>query len=386
VLSGFLLALPWHRAELRGGHPPRLRDYLTRRFYRIVPPYWFCMATTLLLLTGGVINFGAVISRDGLWSILAHLSFTQQLFPVTTSGFEGVHGAVWTLTIEMIFYLALPVVIHAFLGRRWRWGLPAALAISLGWQWLARSGMQPVVDWLVRAHQDSYGIPEVAMRRTFLANQIPTFAFEFALGICAARLVVAWSTESGSARRPRWLGGPGVASTVSLAALVLLGFATYQAGTESPEDSFKYYAAHHLTAVAAAVLIVTLTQARGWVRWLFELKPMRWIGIIGYSVFLWHIAVIRVVAQYPTLAPDFTSSRHRLLILTLWSVPLTLALSAVLYHLVEKPFMGRSPRRREPEPARRLAGPMSLDGDSGVERAEAAPGSGGERAPVDVSA
>ena len=41
--------------------------------------------------------------------MLANVTFTQHLFPRTTSSLN-VNGALWTLTIEMMLYLFLPVM------------------------------------------------------------------------------------------------------------------------------------------------------------------------------------------------------------------------------------------------------------------------------------
>src|SRR3954447_2039947 len=138
VLSGFLLSLIWHRAALWGSPRPSLARYFLRRFLRIVPPYWFMLLVMGLLMAGATIPWDAIGSSDGVKALAAHFFFVQHLFPSTSGGFAAVNGSLWTLTIEVLFYLTLPLLARAFVGDRWRIGLPLSVAFSLLWIWLSR--------------------------------------------------------------------------------------------------------------------------------------------------------------------------------------------------------------------------------------------------------
>ena len=107
VLSGFLLSQYWLRADYDGRPRPSTRRYLRHRLFRIVPAYYFVLLVTLVLLTPALIPPALVYSNTGLFILGAHLTFTQYLFPISSSSY-GVNGPMWTLTMEMTFYLLLP--------------------------------------------------------------------------------------------------------------------------------------------------------------------------------------------------------------------------------------------------------------------------------------
>src|SRR4029077_4654330 len=125
ALSVFLL---WrgHAAAARGlGSPPSTGHYLRSRVVRIMPAYLVAVAVILTLLPDA--------DPPSLTVWLANLSLTQVYVPLTLT-----HGLtqMWSLSVEVAFYLALPLL--ALLARRLpvRARIPviAAVAVaSLGW-------------------------------------------------------------------------------------------------------------------------------------------------------------------------------------------------------------------------------------------------------------
>ena len=110
ALSGVLLYRPWARAALDGTRGPDTRSYLWRRVMRIFPAYWVVAVVALLLYAG-----------EHLASVRHWAEVLTLTFPFNTSphwrgpGPEGL-GQMWSLSVEVAFYLTLPLF-AVFLAR-----------------------------------------------------------------------------------------------------------------------------------------------------------------------------------------------------------------------------------------------------------------------------
>ena len=125
ALSGFLL---WrgHAAAARGvAARPRTGHYLRSRLVRIMPAYLVAVVVILTLLPD------ADHASPTVW--LANLTLTQIYVPLTLTG--GL-TQMWSLSVEVGFYLALPIL--ALLARRVPVGARVPVIAALGalsWAW-----------------------------------------------------------------------------------------------------------------------------------------------------------------------------------------------------------------------------------------------------------
>lgn len=106
MLSGFLLYLPFAADQT-----PKIGDFYKKRALRILPSYWFCI---LVMLFGYALPNGLYASRTAMWKDLAaHATFTHNLFEETYFA-TPLNGAMWTLAVEVQFYLIFPLLGKAF--------------------------------------------------------------------------------------------------------------------------------------------------------------------------------------------------------------------------------------------------------------------------------
>jgi len=317
ALSGFLL---WraHAAAARGlGSRPRTGHYLRSRAVRIMPAYVVAVVVILTLLPD------ADHASPTVW--LANLTLTQIYVPLTLTG--GL-TQMWSLSVEVSFYLALPIL--ALLARR----LPVAARVpaiaalaALSWAW----GWMPV-------HSGS-GINPL--------NWPPAFFSWFAAG-----MLLAESAHSGIGL-PHRLARRRVLSA-AVAVLAYLVAASPLAGPEglipgTPAQFAVKTAAGSLVAfalVAPLVLDRPDTPHR-----LLGSTAMVTLGRWSYGLFVWHLAALAMV--FPVLGTfPFTGRMPTVLALTLifgW------AIAAVSYGLVESPCreaLRRWERRHQPVEAR----------------------------------
>ncbi|MFT4176609.1 MAG: acyltransferase [Luteolibacter sp.] len=106
VISGFLIARSYERnaADLKG--------YFKNRALRIFPALWVCLAVTLILLACfGFLPLSFLTSGTFTAWMLGQISFVQFFNPEQFRDFGiGVaNGALWTITVELQFYLFLPL-------------------------------------------------------------------------------------------------------------------------------------------------------------------------------------------------------------------------------------------------------------------------------------
>ncbi|RZI80656.1 MAG: acyltransferase, partial [Microbacterium sp.] len=110
VLSGFLLGQPFLAATADGTTPPRAGRYLWKRFLRIVPLYVVTVVVALLALPEN--------DAAGPSTWIRQLTLTQ-VYPPADLVAGLTH--MWSLCVEVAFYLALPLLLwplHRWSARR----------------------------------------------------------------------------------------------------------------------------------------------------------------------------------------------------------------------------------------------------------------------------
>ncbi|OBB83870.1 acyltransferase [Mycobacterium sp. 852002-30065_SCH5024008] len=299
ALSGFLL---WrgHAAAARGlGPRPRTGHYLRSRVVRIMPAYVVAVVVILSLLPD------ADHASPTVW--LANLTLTQIYVPLTLTG--GL-TQMWSLSVEVSFYLALPIL--ALLARRLPVGarIPTIAALAaLSWAW----GWVPI-------HSGSGTNP---------LNWPPAFFSWFAAGMLLAEWV-----HSPVGLSHRWARRRVPMAVVAVLAYLLA--ASPLAGPEGliPGTATQFAVKTAAGSVVAFALVAPLVLDRvDTSHRLLGSTGMVTLGRWSYGLFVWHLAALAMV--FPVLGTfAFTGRMPAVLALTLvfgW------AIAAVSYGLVESP-------------------------------------------------
>jgi peptidoglycan/LPS O-acetylase OafA/YrhL len=342
ALSGFLLYWPFAGGILRGDGGPGIRRYLRNRALRILPAYWVILLLCALLLQsvlrpGG--SSGAL--RDPLL-LGQSLLFVQNYSPdqVVT----GI-GPAWSLNVEVVFYLLLPLLaVLAFALSRRLGRVPAALAPAAFLLLLGLTGkaiaayvvppLHPFDGW----ESDWHSVIE----RSFL-GQADLFAFGMALAVVR----VLW--EDGRVRLPAWWRLP--TTLVAGSALLLIAAEATNSGEQLSYSPWNTVVALDLAVLLALVVLQEGRErpAPGLVR-LLEWRPLVIVGVVSYSLFLWHEPLVRWLQAHGLTASGPPGFFLNLAV----TASIALLLSVATYRLVEAPSLrlrARATPPRDPEAA-----------------------------------
>lgn len=352
LLSGFLLARPWFRSECDGTARPRLAAFWLRRLYRIVPAYYLSLIAVLFLFVpSGRITQGAIEGEIGLWNLGAHALFLQNYVPLSSGFLNGSNDAWWSLTVEMTWYLVLPLFAVAFTGRRWRVALPAALGITFAWTALSMYSLGGLVGVMTRSVSGEtatlVGLPRPwsPTMRDLLLMAFPSYAFTFALGVGLARMVVVASRARNNSAP--WWSRPRCATAIFGLGAVFCVVVTSRSWALDGQLGQDVSLASCSLALAAMLYGVTfgLPLLRRPLEWL----PLRYIGWVSYGIYLFHIPVLSMITMHSDIST--WNSSVGVPVLLICGLAISTVVATASWLLVERPFL-QSRKRPSGSPPR----------------------------------
>jgi peptidoglycan/LPS O-acetylase OafA/YrhL len=301
VISGFLIARSYER------NPSDLAGYFWRRGLRIFPALWICLFFTLVTLAAfGFLGSDFLLSRTFTAWLLGQVSFCQFYNPEHFRGFGiGVaNGALWTITVELQFYVFVPIL-H-FLTRGARSGTRLAGGI-MAFLFIVSFAVFCVMDHQVNGPGGFTGAP---MLYKLLHVTLIPHLWMFLLGILIHR---------NFARLEPWIEGK------ALYYLSAFGLFTALQCAFIEDRTLPFYLAY----LPSRILLAFATIACAYSLRPLSQKLLRGTDI-SYGVYIYHSIVINVVVQLGLM----TSMRS---VAIVYAVSVIAALLS--WHFVEKPAL-----------------------------------------------
>lgn len=334
VLSGFLLFLPYARAMLDGRTAPKAREFYRRRALRILPAYYVCLAVLALA------QWTTYATPVGAQNILAHIVLLHDIAPAFN---RTINGPFWTLAVEWQFYIVLPLIAWAVARfsagspRRMVAGVLGVIAVALALR---------EVDALLAIHRSALPAPAapwIDLAQRIVIGSQGKYLEVFGVGMLCGLIYTMLKRRPGALTSPR-VRLAGVA-LLGLALLVYLLFApqVYERHNAilaafylalRPTD-VEMIAGPLVLGINYGALTLGVLLAPRLLRAPFEWWPLRFVGLISYSLYLWHESIINLI--YPHV--QVTGSLLRVLAALAIGVFVAIPFAYVSYQLVERPFL-----------------------------------------------
>jgi peptidoglycan/LPS O-acetylase OafA/YrhL len=314
VLSGYCLMLPAARGD---GHVVGGAGYfVARRAWRILPPYYATLFSTLLLMwavpvlqtpTGTIWDDSSPAFAWG--PIATHLLVVHNLFPAWTF---RINGPLWSVGTEWQIYFFFPFLL-----------LPV-------WR---RVG--PLVTLLVGF---ALGCAPIWFAPAVAARCAPWYLGLFAMGMCAAGIGFSKrSLERSVLARVPWkfvLWGLAACCAVGTTILVKVWFRLMPAS-----DALVGATTATLLVHCTACALYGAERPRPVLLRLLEWGPLVRLGHFSYSLYLTHLPIVALC--YYALRPLSLSAQVHMASMIALSVPASLAFAYLFFWLVERHFLGR---------------------------------------------
>ncbi len=283
VISGFLISASWERA-------PSLREYLRNRVLRIYPALWVCLLFSIAVF------LSAGVRPDSLTHFVAWFAaqativqFYNPAF-LRTFGIGVLNGSLWTIPVELQFYVLLPFL--AFVARR----RPE--------RWLVLTLVAGIVMVLARVELSAR---ETMLQKLFGVSIVP-YLFYFLVGILMRYLYE---------RRPGIFVQRGWVWAAAYAAWAWIEIRFSLAGAYG-----------NLLNVTSIVLIAMLTVSMAFTARRVSSRVLRG-NDISYGLYIYHAPMINLLIAYQvTGRPAFV----------LFLVATTV-IAMLSWHFIEKPAL-----------------------------------------------
>lgn len=308
VLSGYLITgiLLRLKQQPAAGY---FRPFYLRRAQRILPPYLL-----FLILSTAIIHTGWIAS---LWCILFSANIGLALGKINSLALTPL----WSLAVEEQFYLIWPWVVLLCSARTLR-----RLAISV-----------IVISPLLRA-----------AATPLFHDHLPIYFLSVfrADGLCAGALVaVAQAQQSFNSalfRKRTFIA-------LIVGSMLVFGLLSTLPSFHTSANSILFNSLGYslISLFFLGMLIFALTLPKGVALAFLSWAPLRYLGRISYSFYLWHVAVLLLLSERIHSTP----------VVVILGFALTAAIAATSWHVIEAPLLkkGAASFRGQPVMSSRAA-------------------------------
>ncbi|HEY4104156.1 MAG TPA: acyltransferase [Polyangiaceae bacterium] len=299
-LSGFLITTLM-RQEWEKTNTVSLKNFYIRRALRILPPFYLVLGTASALTAAGVIGRG--VDPRAVAAQALHFA-NYWLVWHGSNGFAPGTGVYWSLAVEEHFYLLFPLLFLLFRKRDVTYSRQASILFAICF---AICIWRCVLVFVFKSAED----------RTYVASDT---RFDSILFGCALAVYGNPVLDATNKRESIW-------KYVFLPLGVLTLLATFVVRDQHFRESVRY----SLQGLALIPIFVCAVRYPDWgVMKVLNLRPVAFIGVLSYSLYLIHHVVFFAFSQK-------FQPRFGLLAVSLATLLVTLALAWLVQVTIERP-------------------------------------------------
>lgn len=303
AISGFLITTLLLRERSRTGGVS-LRKFYARRTLRIFPVYYLVLLTYTVLVA---VTRSGTSEADAFWHHLpAFATYTSNWFVDLSTDSNVTFYFAWSLATEEQFYLFWPPLLVLLL--HWRQGRAGVAVLAI----VILAAVTIAVDRGVRSDALAWRV-------------VGSLAVPILLGAAAAILL---HYRRSFDRLAPVLGQRFAAPVFGVGALVLVALG-------APEEIVQ------LTMVL--LIAACCVREDTWLHPVLTLRPLVFIGVISYGVYLMHMLAANLVR--PAIGDQYG------LLVFLATVPVVLLVAYLSFRFVEQPILARKRQYEVPESA-----------------------------------
>jgi peptidoglycan/LPS O-acetylase OafA/YrhL len=310
TLSGYLITdlLLGRWAASGSAH---LGDFWLRRAKRLLPALFVMLAIVTAWVT--LLDRARLANLRGAVAAAASYSSNWYLISTSQSYFSRFAAPqpldhLWSLAVEEQFYLIWPWVLLAGLliikrrgGKGLKWLAVPTLALAGGSAYLMAVLYHPAVD------------------PTRVYEGTDTRACALLIGAALAMIWPSRQAARSGSKAARILDVP------AFAGLIVIAFMIWRVGEYS---SFIYHGGLAVLGFATAAVLAACSCPGSVAGAMLGWKPLRWIGVRSYGIYLWH---------YPVIVLTSPASSTENLGRAAWQTAASIGIAALSWKFIEEP-------------------------------------------------
>jgi peptidoglycan/LPS O-acetylase OafA/YrhL len=346
LLSGFLLFLPFARALLFDSSWPSLRRFYIRRVLRILPGYYVALFLIFLFMGPEVFQ---PANLHTLWMFVTLRNDFSNSYQMPVPIF-------WTLAIEFQFYLLLPIIawlMHPIVQRgtlrRRMLKLTLCLLAILAWGMLTRYWGVMIANTSQLDSLLPHSIADTI--KPYIYGKAGKYFDVFALGMLIC-ITYVFAQHAPSAERLKTILR-NLSPFLFICGLIeLLGmgiwnyYVLYIHLTFHFLDPYQNFLVNYKDVfmpigygLGYGLCLLSVLHGPSELKQPFEWAPLRWVGLISYSLYIWHypLMIYFIWDTLPKIQALGWSPILQYSIFVLWLLLTVVPISVTIYRRVEMP-------------------------------------------------